>query len=99
MSGIDATRDGRLARVATNWVLCADRRQCRDRRNGLPRGGRRLTDPAPDPMHSAIWENARYHSPQVDKLGFWAAAAKLKSTFRQICFSALAAVHIAINLR
>ena len=83
MSGLDAQRWEDVTCRVPKLVLCPDRRQCTDRRNGQSRGGRRLTDPPAD-LRSAVVARARTVPQQADWFGLWVAAAKLQATFRQM---------------
>jgi hypothetical protein len=53
MSAFEAARNEPLHQVALQLTLQPDRRQCRDRRTGPRRGGRRITDLVLDPLDAS----------------------------------------------
>lgn len=53
MSAFEAARKEHLQQVALQLTLQPDRRQCRDRRTGPRRGGRRVTDLVLDPLEAS----------------------------------------------
>lgn len=97
MQRLETSREARLARLAESLVLCPDRRQRADRRQGPARGGRRATDPPAERLYQPPWmESGRQEEDGYPVRG---AVAKFQARFRHLCVSAVSAMQFAITSR